>query len=157
MLYERAMFSNTAEPRKYCWSTFCSSRAQFGRNVVCFTCIPKVPTKDSHHRITVVSLQSFNDFHRTFLDYTGNCYKHVFMSLCSTIAEVLSICSCMSWMLCPVTLCCDLSMTAVLMALAGAVTFTHQKKHTIWLLAFTVCLLLLAVGLLTGCSVSFTR
>lgn len=105
MLYKRAMFSNTARTQKsqtICWSIFRWSRAQFGSNVVCFSCRPKVPTKNSHHRITVVSLQSVNDFLRTFLDYTGNSYKHLSMALSSTIAEVLSICSCTSWMLCPV-------------------------------------------------------
>lgn len=62
---------------------FCSSWVQFGR-YVCFSCTPKVPTKNWDQRITVVSLQSFNDFHRTFLDYIGNCYKHFLMPLSST-------------------------------------------------------------------------
>ena len=104
---------------------FYLSGAQFGKNV-CFSCIPEVPTKNWAQRITVVSLQSFNGFHRTFLDYTGNCYKYFLTPLSSTqlknlfsfwswvIAEVLPIRPCnASWMACPVTLCYDLSMTAV--------------------------------------------
>lgn len=101
---------------------------------------PRTETRELlwfHYKVWMVFIE-------TFLDYTGNCYKYFLMPLPSTqlkrissfwssiIAEVLPICPCNgSWMPCPVTLCRDLSMTAVPMILAEAVAFTHPKKQNV--------------------------
>ena len=105
---------------------------------------PKSPLRNKTRELLWFHYKVSMGFIETFLDYTRNCYKYFLMPVfhsaeknlfsfwSSIIAEVLPISPCNgSWMPCPVTLCCDLSMTAVPMILAEAVAFTHPKKQNV--------------------------